>query len=508
MGLFDEMIGVIEAREQSKFKRGDVVRFKGRKRRYVITFVSDPAGINMTALSGAIPGSGPSGHRDAELELDKDQTTTFTGKKAKALSRSYERYQSPTWGGKIDKPFAVAEGCECSITEGCTCTPEEPGVLSKKQRRTLKTVDKDGDGEIDDEPEDEKDDEDEEDEEDEEDDDEPEDEKDDDQEEHVSRFDELVAEGCKTPGMKKHSKGKGKGLARGDGEGPMGEPAEESTSRFDQLVGLTEAKTGVTQDELTKALDGGAAGAQLKFKSYSGAKRVAGGFEISFKAQRDAKALVKELGTGSVRKHTGQGRFWFADVRIAGADSQQESTMSRFDKMIGLAGLSVSPSGAEGALTEAGGLKSGMPHLTHKVWATGGEFGRDRQLMAAFYSEDDAYEFVKGKKTSTFVKAGGKYVFETFNADESALTEDDEQAAGDVLDEWEQTTSTKPITEADDVAKAQKELLHLIGMLRTLALKHTKRLSWASNHGENYQDAARDAKQALQKMTQQLGFLH
>lgn len=64
------------------------------------------------------------------------------------------------------------------------------------------------------------------------------------------------------------------------------------------------------------------------------------------------------------------------------------------------------------------------------------------------------------------------------------------------------------LAEDKDVGKAQKELLHLIGMLRTLALKHTKRLVWAGGHGEKYQDAARDAKRGLQQMAQQLGYLH
>jgi hypothetical protein len=55
-------------------------------------------------------------------------------------------------------------------------------------------------------------------------------------------FDRVIAdlsEGCSTPGMKKRSKGMGKGLARGKGEGPIGEPKSESI--FDGMAGLTEA---------------------------------------------------------------------------------------------------------------------------------------------------------------------------------------------------------------------------------------------------------------------------
>jgi hypothetical protein len=38
---------------------------------------------------------------------------------------------------------------------------------------------------------------------------------------------EEVAEKCDTPGKKIKSDGKGKGLAKGDGNGPIGEPSNE-----------------------------------------------------------------------------------------------------------------------------------------------------------------------------------------------------------------------------------------------------------------------------------------
>lgn len=50
----------------------------------------------------------------------------------------------------------------------------------------------------------------------------------------MSLFDRM-AESCKTPGMKIRSKGKGRGLARGQGKGPMGKPAGDE---------MTEGKGG------------------------------------------------------------------------------------------------------------------------------------------------------------------------------------------------------------------------------------------------------------------------
>lgn len=47
-----------------------------------------------------------------------------------------------------------------------------------------------------------------------------------------------ISEGCKTPGMKIRSGGKGRGLARGKGKGPIGAPWKESV--FDEMAGLTE----------------------------------------------------------------------------------------------------------------------------------------------------------------------------------------------------------------------------------------------------------------------------
>lgn len=88
---------------------------------------------------------------------------------------------------------------------------------------------------------------------------------------------------------------------------------------------------------------------------------------------------------------------------------------------------------------------------------------------------------------------------------------DDEAAdePADPMDEWERTvTPAEPMVEDKDVAKAQKELNHLLQMLRTLALKHTKTLPWASDYASDYQDAARDAKRALQTMVKKLAMLH
>jgi len=97
--------------EERSFKRGDVVKFKGKRerRRYVITFVDQFGMHNMVALSGSERGSAPSGHKTSELELDKDQSIVFSGKKAKQLFRRYDQYQGAHWGGKINKPHKVSE---------------------------------------------------------------------------------------------------------------------------------------------------------------------------------------------------------------------------------------------------------------------------------------------------------------------------------------------------------------------------------------------------------------
>jgi len=64
------------------------------------------------------------------------------------------------------------------------------------------------------------------------------------------------------------------------------------------------------------------------------------------------------------------------------------------------------------------------------------------------------------------------------------------------------------LTESGSVTAAQGEVLTMIKKLRAMALSHTKRLTWAGDHGEKYQDAARAAKRGLQQMVQQLGYLH
>jgi hypothetical protein len=81
--------------------------------------------------------------------------------------------------------------------------------------------------------------------------------------------------------------------------------------------------------------------------------------------------------------------------------------------------------------------------------------------------------------------------------DESGKLEDDD-------DENDESA----LAEDRDVAASQKEHLGLIKRLREVALKATKTLIWAGGHGEQYQDAMREAKRGLQKGVQQLGYLH
>lgn len=54
-----------------------------------------------------------------------------------------------------------------------------------------------------------------------------------------------MTEACKTPGMKKRSKGKGRGLARGKGKGPVGKPGA-SRGRFN-LDDVNEGLSGAVE---------------------------------------------------------------------------------------------------------------------------------------------------------------------------------------------------------------------------------------------------------------------
>jgi len=78
-------------------------------------------------------------------------------------------------------------------------------------------------------------------------------------------------------------------------------------------------------------------------------------------------------------------------------------------------------------------------------------------------------------------------------------TEEAEEALAAAKDE---------LAEDKDVTQAQKELDHLLQMLRTLAKKHTKRLEWAGSHHQDYQSAAQEAKRGLLGMVAALANLH
>jgi len=65
---------------------------------------------------------------------------------------------------------------------------------------------------------------------------------------------EAAGESCDTPGMKKRSKGKGRGLARGDGKGPRGIPAGEANDDDDD-EGKKNGKKGKVPPQFKKGDD-------------------------------------------------------------------------------------------------------------------------------------------------------------------------------------------------------------------------------------------------------------
>jgi hypothetical protein len=75
------------------FKPGDVVRLKGKKRRYVVgsvnTYRPDYQDMRLYALSGAQAGCGPSGLSDKDVDKDGDQGLAFSGKMAAWLKGKF-----------------------------------------------------------------------------------------------------------------------------------------------------------------------------------------------------------------------------------------------------------------------------------------------------------------------------------------------------------------------------------------------------------------------------------
>jgi hypothetical protein len=73
------------------FRQGQVVRLRGSRKRYVIATDVNPEvfGYHLVALSGGEAGSAPSGVRANEIELDADQTVSFSGAQAQKLRRKY-----------------------------------------------------------------------------------------------------------------------------------------------------------------------------------------------------------------------------------------------------------------------------------------------------------------------------------------------------------------------------------------------------------------------------------
>jgi len=79
---------------------------------------------------------------------------------------------------------------------------------------------------------------------------------------------------------------------------------------------------------------------------------------------------------------------------------------------------------------------------------------------------------------------------------------------GEPIEEPADEMDEDELAEDKDVTQAQKELNHLLQMLRALAKKHTKRLEWAGSHHQDYQSAAQEAKRGLLGMVAALANLH
>lgn len=71
-----------------------VVHFKGGRRRYIVVSNEKPdiMGYMLRALTGGEAGSGPSGVKRGEIEIDANQKVAFAGPKAARLYRVYAEY--------------------------------------------------------------------------------------------------------------------------------------------------------------------------------------------------------------------------------------------------------------------------------------------------------------------------------------------------------------------------------------------------------------------------------
>lgn len=56
-------------------------------------------------------------------------------------------------------------------------------------------------------------------------------------------LEKMAAQSCSTPGMKIRSKGKGRGMARGGGKGPVGVPVGEKDKWWRELAESNEEET-------------------------------------------------------------------------------------------------------------------------------------------------------------------------------------------------------------------------------------------------------------------------
>jgi hypothetical protein len=78
-----------EMNTANEIAQGTVVRYAGRRRRFVVVARDIFGGLNLVALSGAFNGCAPSGAQAADLVVDEDQTVEFTGAKAGYLRGRY-----------------------------------------------------------------------------------------------------------------------------------------------------------------------------------------------------------------------------------------------------------------------------------------------------------------------------------------------------------------------------------------------------------------------------------
>lgn len=82
---------------------GEVVHFVGKRRRYVVVSANRWGKLQLSALSGGMPGCHGSDVNPARVEHDEDQSLGAHGKEAAFLQRRYQevRGRCLSWGQRV-----------------------------------------------------------------------------------------------------------------------------------------------------------------------------------------------------------------------------------------------------------------------------------------------------------------------------------------------------------------------------------------------------------------------